>query len=894
MNILNEIVVSIENDKNQNAFQQSISEENTYKEKIYDESQLTFLLYHFYENLKKSLFKKTITEIDSILKEQNIDGLKRAWKVYILRIRAQLKVIRKKIDKYLIFNSDKMRLKYEINSIKKYLSQVLENLIVYVQKFSESQEDEVFEKTDNLLCCYFEYIYLYCLYNKKMGNIIEIISYLPFIIKLYNETKLILKSERTLSYLEKCFILLCQILICNEDYILAKDYIDTTVNICLYHLIFNIEDISDGVLIGDRKEQDAKINKKDNLILTIKERENEKEGNKNIKKIIFHLIILFYYRGINYENIGKINFSIKSYYQCLWFYNNFLYHSSQKILYLFNNTLESSIELKNHLDFVKRRIEYYDKIQFFLKKQIEKKDKEKEDNKDIMYQNLLNGAKYQEFEKKILNLKIKEVDTTNRFDAKKNIKESNGRKREGIYRTIFMSDTRLLNSYLREDFRQIVDNMDKIKILDLDLDTREKIQKFLHGIYFEQSLKKLRQKNEDKNYNINIKNTSNITNLNKLIPSSIAFQKENKNKILIKNNSMPETLFSIKKDNKKKDIKYIMPKQIKKRKLTISNTTFRLTRPQTSNNCSKVFTPTYVNKAYRPISSLSGKKQISYDEQKITRVFKPVSTSRNFFKYKSKTLMSSNEEKINKSKYTSQELYNLNKNYKRIRAQSARAIKRIPTEDKNLNKFFNKDYLRKRNYIQLLEDRDLKFQKCILKIKKDQKTKDEIYTKDTMKKNADKLFKRVMGTYLIIPSYDDRMKNTDKESKLKEQLQKALVNSLDNAAIIKYNIQKDKERNKRKPMTEQMNLLIKDVNKINNNTIKDINNKIEEIKQREIIENKIFLNKNNKFIKLKLDNVFDKKFKGGNPSSNSIENNEIFNFENKNKEHYFYNSKKKQ
>ena len=107
-----------------------------------------------------------------------------------------------------------------------------------------------------------------------------------------------------------------------------------------------------------------------------------------------------------------------------------------------------------------------------------------------MYKNLYNSDKLIKLENKLLNLNINEVDTINRFDIKKNIKEPNGRKREGVYKNIFMSDTRLLNSYLREDFRHIIDNMSKIKILDIDITTREKMQKLLRGIYFDQSLRK--------------------------------------------------------------------------------------------------------------------------------------------------------------------------------------------------------------------------------------------------------------------------------------------------------------------------------------------------------------------------------------------------------------------
>jgi hypothetical protein len=51
MNNLNEIMVSFENEKKQEENQQDQSEENNYKEKINDESQLNYFLFYFYENL---------------------------------------------------------------------------------------------------------------------------------------------------------------------------------------------------------------------------------------------------------------------------------------------------------------------------------------------------------------------------------------------------------------------------------------------------------------------------------------------------------------------------------------------------------------------------------------------------------------------------------------------------------------------------------------------------------------------------------------------------------------------------------------------------------------------------------------------------------------------------
>ena len=94
---LNDIIVSIDNEKYQNYIQQTHSEENSNKDKISDETQITYLLFHFYENLQKRFYKKTIKEINSITNGQNIDEYNKAWKIFIIRIRAQLKVIKKKI-----------------------------------------------------------------------------------------------------------------------------------------------------------------------------------------------------------------------------------------------------------------------------------------------------------------------------------------------------------------------------------------------------------------------------------------------------------------------------------------------------------------------------------------------------------------------------------------------------------------------------------------------------------------------------------------------------------------------------------------------------------------------------------------------------------------------------
>jgi hypothetical protein len=135
-----------------------------------------------------------------------------------------------------------------------------------------------------------------------------------------------------------------------------------------------------------------------------------------------------------------------------------------------------------------KKIKYYDHIQLKIKNQNKKKNKDEKNNK---YGKNLYAKKFKGLVNKLDKLKINEIDTVNKFEIKKNIKCLNLVKREGRDKNIFLSDIRLLNTYLREDFRIIIDKMNKIKSYDMDYQTRERIQKLIRKIYFDQSQRKI-------------------------------------------------------------------------------------------------------------------------------------------------------------------------------------------------------------------------------------------------------------------------------------------------------------------------------------------------------------------------------------------------------------------
>ena len=103
MNDPKDIIVSIENKEEENIINKSSSDKNNEKEtEVNDQSHQNNLLFHLYENLGKKFYKKTLKEIDLLIQNNYLEGYSKAWKIYILKIRALLKIIKNKIKKYLV------------------------------------------------------------------------------------------------------------------------------------------------------------------------------------------------------------------------------------------------------------------------------------------------------------------------------------------------------------------------------------------------------------------------------------------------------------------------------------------------------------------------------------------------------------------------------------------------------------------------------------------------------------------------------------------------------------------------------------------------------------------------------------------------------------------------
>ena len=181
------------------------------------------------------------------------------------------------------------------------------------------------------------------------------------------------------------------------------------------------------------------------------------------------------------------------------------------------------------------------------------------------------------------------------------------------------------------------------------------------------------------------------------------------------------------------------------------------------------------------------------------------------------------------------------KREKRIRIKSACVSKKIKIfeEDKELNKYFNNKYMAKRNYIKKLEDRELIFQKSLLKLKNTPKIAMPIYNKELIKKEANESFHNKM-TLLDNSSINWKDNVSDEEfKKIKtyDKLQKTVLMSLDENAFAKYK-KEEKRQKMEKSKKIAFNSLLKNLNNNNENIIDKLNVGLEELRQREIIESK--------------------------------------------------------
>ena len=841
MNKLNEIILSIEKQENEEKIIIDINQ----KKILNKEEELIDWLFHLKEKLSKRLYKKEIKDIISANLIQKFKELKLGYKIIILYIKEKLKIIEKKIFKYNLAQNENIKYKQQIAKCMSYASKIPNELNLLLKKIPDNniindinyyndieKRNYKIELFDDIIRIHFDYIYTMSLLYYKIGNFIDSISFLSLFLTLFKEAKSLILSSHTLYKIEKCFILLSKIYILNEDYENAFILLNNSIKVCFKQIIFQVHDLFSGIFIGEKK--DLLIRKRKDLLIL---------KDLRIKKIILNIIISLFYKGICYEHLSNIK-SAKAYYkQCEWFAKIFLEKNNKFIYKFFYRIKKNLIDASNNIDFLNKKIKEYEERQWL--KKMEENLNEKKKNYLIKKAKLYDVNKFNGLIKKLQGLKIKEIDTVNKFEKNKKYRSVSAKERKGKDKNIYMSNIRLLEAYLRNDFKDIVNDMTKINLFDLDYKTRERVQKKLNKFYFEQNQKLIRNKNKslinfpyqksftNKNNNIQENNFDNISKIfskkkflnnddYKTIESNSNFQTGKRKNY--KNNNI-----NFSKANLCKNESYHL-KLISKNKVNNYKTKNKIIKNLCLSNREKFYSP-----RNNRLQSFFSSSYILSNSQKKNNSIK--------FESKSMEIIKGNE-KINKN----QSLSKINKS----------KFKLIHPENHKLNEYFNSNYLKKRDYIKKLCDRELLFQKSILKFKNTPRFSFQFFNKALSQQKADesfKIIKSIVSNRIGNNDLKDNLSDEEfKEYLINNKLEETFINSLDNKALLNY-----KKNQKKKEIKDDENDFIEDINKYdknfisvetnNKNTLLELNKKLEKIykkekkRKNEIIEHKKEINK---------------------------------------------------
>ena len=829
MNELNEIILSINKveEEDKNAKDINFTDEN--KKKYEMPEALSEWIIVLKEKLSKCGYKKVIKDIDSRNLINNFSRTPYGYKIIILYIQAKCKVIENKILKYHLNHIESNKQKTQISHCLSYASNIEFYLKIILDNISETNKYDnkyyydinkrnyKIELFDDIIRCHFDYIYTMAFFHYKIGNVMEAISYLSLFLSLYKETKLIILSCHTLYKVEKCFILLSRIYIFNEDYTNALLVLNHGMKVCFKQIVFQVQELYYGVFVGEKT--DLLIREKEDLLLL---------KDSRIKRIIVNIIIIFFYQGICNEHLSNIKKATAFYKQCEWFSRIFIEKDNELFYRLFRRLKRNCIEVCNNIDFFNEKIQEYE-LKLWNKKKDENNKKKKNKKYAMQKLKLFNEGKFNGLIEKLEGLKIKEINTVNKFEKNKCIKTLNSR-REAIDKNLYLSNIRLLEAYLRNDFKDIVNKMDKIHIFDFDYRTRTVVQKTINKFFFEKNQQSIRDKSKSSFYRPEKKSVTirtpkdeneeinkGLYNKEYAIFDSYSDSRNNHNRRNKINTNFTKIFLS-----EKNSMKILQSKQEKE---NFNNTRIR-NKEKLFLSSKDLITPNYKRIQYSASSSFllnSSRHPKSFK--------KSLSLSKDV-----REIQKENQNnKINKKdKYKSLSLTKINNSFK---------YRLIHPENQKIKEFFNFKYLQKRNYIKKLTDRELLFQKSILKSKNTPRLSFQFFNKVMAQKNADYTFNKIESLVSNRIGNSDWKENLSedeyREHLIKNKLEKMLLTSLDNKALVKYkmNLKRIEKMEDEKELLEDSSKYdrrLLNIDNINKNVLNELNLKLNQIYENEL------------------------------------------------------------
>ena len=649
----NNTIPSLTDKQKNNIKDESKNEEEEELNPAKEVKTLLGILLEFYG---KKQYKKLLKLIEAQRdKEEELKNEFNIWKITFLKIISIQKVIEKKIIK----NYKKKN----IPKFDEYLLKENKELFKWILFSYQNIDKKKFINSFNEIsiqfllqkCINFS---KYCIHFEKIK---DAIGFLSLGLRLIMNTKEFFISPVTLSLSGELLLQLSSLLIAESNFETAKN----CINIIIKFLFLSLE-----IRLVNENISLSLINLK----------KNSEEELSTITKILFHMSIAFYQLGVCYENENDDYNSFYAYKTSKWF-GELISYDKKTDMYI------DLIEDINTRQLMRNRI-----IIFF------EHGVTKEELQDVVHHTKKINSKLSiEEEKKKLknekiityieNLNLKDVD-----DGDPDLFNKVGCKpyKENVIKST--KQIRLLNYLMSDDFKEMVRSMKKIEINKLNKDTINAIQKKIINIKNNERHRLAKQLKEQKSIEkfLLYKDKKNILNTPKLREAKTYKIKTPNNTYNIpltqKLKKRPESeCKSAKKKNLYTDI------NLSNNKYSINNTESFYsmnTRPNTA---------TFYNKSYN-------KNNFNRDKIINTRKYTAI--------YKDKKFRNTNNN-LSVKKFKNKSANNDNKKNKIIFKYNYRYIQKYDYNEYH----FNKCYKKKQEFLERQYDRELDFQKNLLRTK---------------------------------------------------------------------------------------------------------------------------------------------------------------------------------
>ena len=472
------------------------------------------------DEFRKHQFKKIL----KTLKDCQLDNNTKFYtKIILLKIKAIQKIIERKLEKYFSFPT-------KLKSTQKYFIEFYSSVNEFLSFLKEDEEDDkiVEEKKKDisnvieyileifLQQCYF--ISLYCVHLNLFTDCIAFLSLGERLIK--NTCEFFISPE--IHYYSVCiYLFLSSLLIMNENYSTAKNYLNISLKICYKELELRLNDSHINSLINISEINNTAI-------------------QESIEKIFFNITIAFYQLGVCNENELNFQAAYQSYKEAKFFINVIPNKENMDFLLFIYNLEKRELLRYNIIEFFKRSENQIREIKP-TKKKIPK----------YLYSEENNIKKYEKLQKYLENLKINEIDDDDP-DLLNHVEQKPFSQRIAIpTKTIHV-----LNYLMSSQFNGVVEKMNKMQINKINNDNKTLIQREILKIKADERekiknrfLKKLKSKNiNNNNDNKNNLNNSGQNESKTILMESIILN-EDKSKNNNNNNNINNNIINIDDNN---------------------------------------------------------------------------------------------------------------------------------------------------------------------------------------------------------------------------------------------------------------------------------------------------------------------------------------------------------